>query len=423
MPAASHNRSGITLQLAGYLRGTATLSAICAGAALAPCANAQSVADDRLSLNFELQLRHESNIANTSAQAAEARGLKRADQIASPGLTLDLQKQLGRHMVSAGARAGYNFHANNSQLDREQLSLDSMALLDFRYCEVTPSISYSRQLSDLGNLVSLDDPTLVADNTQSVQDYAVNVSCGGVVGLRPQAGISYSRGDNSNPLRQRADFETVEYTAGLGYRQPSIGDLSLFYSKQKTEFRNRTLNGVRDSFEAQRFGASISRDIGARLAANARIYFLKSSASTAVGRDFEGVGYSAGITYRISSQLQAQLNLGRDVQNSLNNDALYTLDETYGANLAYVLNPRLSFDAGYTLRKRDYTYSTFLGELPVDLLSNETFHAANLGANYTYSERLRFTLFGGYESRSANGTAFDYDGYFVGLTTSLAILR
>lgn len=170
-----------------------------------------------------------------------------------------------------------------------------------------------------------------------------------------------------------------------------------------------------------RIGLSAQRDIGAKLAWDGQIYHVSTSTSAAKG--FDGLGYQVGVTLRATPQLRARANLGRDVQSSLNNDALYTVDNTYGLSVDYAASQVLSFNAGYSLVDRDLTYSTFFGPLPIDVLQEEKLHVVDVGATYRRSDRLAFTLYGGYEKRTADRDLFNYDGYFVGLRASVGLLR
>ncbi len=396
-------------------------AALFGAVALTQPAAAQTVPDDRLGLDFVMELRHDSNIINISPERAELRGIKRSDQIASPALRLNARKTLGQHSLRAAAYAGYDFHASNSQLNKERLALQAGADLNLRPCEISPTIDFSRQRSEFGSLIYVIDPQAAIDNTQTEQSYGVSASCGGVLGLRPEAGLTYTKGNNSATARKLSDYESVEGRLGIGYRHPSIGNLSLYFSKQETEFDNRIVNGVRERYEVERIGLSVQRDIGARLAWNGQVYFVNTS--TAFGQDFEGVGYNVGVSLRVTPQLRARGDFGRDVQTSLNNDALYTVDDSYGLGLDYAVNQWLNLRGGYTLTQRDYTYSEFFGPLPPEVLRDETLHIVDFGATYRRSERLGFSLFGGYENRSANGTLYDYDGYFVGIGVTVGLLR
>lgn len=374
-----------------------------------------------IALNATLDVRHDSNVLNISDEWADLRQAETSDWIISPGLQLSVNKNLGRHTVRAAAYAGYDFYASNSDLNRERLSLQASSVLDLAPCELSPNVRFSRSRSEFGNYLVVDDPIEDLDNIQTQQRYGANVSCGGILGLRPEAGVSYTKGDNSSLRRRFADFETVEGRVGLGYRHPSIGNISTYYSKSKTTYDNRITDGRKERYEVDRIGVSAQRDIGAKLAWDGQIYHV--STSTGVADGFNGLGYQVGVTLRATPQLRVRANLGRDVQSSLNNDALYTVDTTYGLSVDYAANQVLSFNAGYSLVDRDLTYSTFFGPLPIEVLQEEKLHAFDVGATYRRSDRLAFTLYGGYEKRTADRDLFNYDGYFVGLRATLGLLR
>ncbi|GEM_PF-2069138 len=390
---------------------------------LAPAASAQTVQEDRLGLEFVAELRHDSNVARASKERADLRDIRMEDQIISPALQLDAYKSLGTHTLFATAYAGYDFYAHNSKLNKERLALNGGAKLNLRPCEVTPTIGFSRRRTEFLTQPIIDDPLAQLDNMQTEQTYGAGISCGGVLGLRPEASVSYTKGDNSNPIRERSDFESVQGRFGVGYRHPSIGNISVYYSKQRTKFDNRVIDGVHERYNVQRIGASFQRDIGARLAWNSQIYLVDTSGGFGGDKKYEGLGYNAALTFRATPQLRARGTFGRDVQTSLNNDALYTLDETYGLDLDYAVNQRLSLRAGYMLTDRDYSYSDFFGPLPDEVLRDEKLHTVSAGADYRRSDRLGFSLFGGYQKRAANGTLYDYDGFYIGVGVSVGLLR
>ncbi|MCP9222072.1 outer membrane beta-barrel protein [Erythrobacter sp. LQ02-29] len=402
------------------LRATVATLALC----MASAAHAQSVKDDMLSLGFELQLRHDSNVANSSDERTAQRGLVKAEQIISPAATIALRRAFGPHSVQLSGYVGYDFHTRNTRLDSERISLDATGDIKASLCRVSPTISYSRAQSELGYQLLDTDPTLVVDNTQSEQTYSADLSCGPPIGLRAQGGFGYSRGDNSNLRRQTSDYETYNYRTGVGYTQPSIGEISLYVSKQDTTFPNRVFSGgERDGYTVRRYGASFARDIGARLSGSFGYYYIDVDSRAPVSRDFQGSGYNLDLSLVATPRTRLRFNINKDVQTALNNDALYTRTGSYGVAADYAVNERLTIDAGYRFENRRYVYSGFLAPVADRALLNDKFQTVTANATYRPSQKLSFTLFGGYENRNANGTFFDYDGYFVGLTGRIALVR
>jgi len=402
---------------------TAAMAVAGAMGGVAPPAQAQTVDDDGYELQAVLDVRHDSNVANASAARAELRGIEQEDQVISPAIRASIRKAIGRHSVQANAYAGYDFYMRNTRLNRERISLNAGALVNASICELSPQLSYSRRQSELGDALFFADPSVAVENTQSEQSYGLNASCGAPVGLRAEGGATYSKGYNSNALRETSDFESTLYRAGLGYRQPSIGTLSLYASQQQTEFPNRVIGGVRDEFEVTRIGGSFERNIGARLSGKVEVYNVNVDAASGIGNDFEGLGYRADLTLRASDRTRAKLSIAKDVQTALNNDALYTTDGSYGFSVSQALGSRLVLDAGYVLRDRQYVYSTFVPPIGDETLLDDKLHTVTATLGYDTQRPLRFSLYGGYESRQANGEFFDYDGYFVGLNIAYTLGR
>lgn len=409
--------SGMVVRKSKYICSAALGSLVL----FAAPAMAQSSSQDRLALDLLVDARYDSNVYNISSDRDELDNIEMGDWLVSPALRLSLQKTLGQHSLNASAYAGYDFHASNSDLNRERLSLQLGGRFNLAPCEVSPHVGFSRHRSEYGSYFVTTDPLVDVKNIQTEQTYGLNASCGGVLGLRPEAGVSYTKGDNSAFARQFSDFETVEGRLGLGYRHPSLGNISAYYSKAKTTFDNRIINGEKEGYDVDRIGLSAQRDIGARLAWDGSLYYVTTSTGNDGG--FDGLGYQLGVTMRVTPQLRARAQLGRDVQTSLNNDALYTVDNTYGITFDYAASNWLSFNAGYNRTDRDLTYSTFFGPLPIEILQEEKLDRFDLGATYQRSDRLAFTLYGGYEKRTADREFFNYDGYFVGLRATIGLLR
>ena len=404
-------------------RYTNYLGAAILGGSISSTALAQDENATRFEIAFQVDARHDSNIANASADRAIARGLEQEDQRLGVATTVAFERAFGPNSIYADAYVGYDFYSENDQLDSERISATAGASFELAFCDFQPEISFARQQSILGSeLVSIDDTGSV-DNVQTVQSYGATLSCGPEVGLRAEGGVSYERGDNDNALRQTADYETFTYKTGVGYQHPSLGTISVFASHQDTEFENRNLVGVEDSFQARRFGARLERDIGARISGSAEAFYLTTESAVSSDSDFDGIGFGVELKALLTEQLQARVNLLRDIQTALNNDALYTETSSYGVDLEYAASPRLTLNTAYVYNDRDFVFSDNVAPLPINLLETDRIHTVTASANYDATERLSFTLYGGYEDRDANGDFFDYNGGFVGLTARFKLGR
>lgn len=405
------------------MRAVAAVAAALAFAPLAAPARAQTVGEDFLEFGAQVDLRYDSNVINGDAARAEARGYDQADQIIIPALTAAVNKTLGRHAVRASALVGYDFHLQNPRLDSERIVADLAGLLNLSLCEVRPGINFQRRQAEAGDRSLVLDPSFGIDNVQTIQEYKVDAACGRPIGLRAIGGVSWRMGDNSSDLRQLADYNSFTYRGGIGYHQPSIGTLDVYASHESTEYENRLIGDERDGYDVRRYGASFSRDIGARWNARVEGFHVNVDSAAVLGDDFSGFGWNAAVNGTLPPRLQLGFEFGKDVYPVLNNDALYMRQTLYGVRADYALNERWSLGGAYSLRDRNYTYSQLVPPTTDGNLLEDQFNLATVSATYKSASPLSFTLYGGYENRSANNPLFDYDGFYTGVTVKYLLRR
>lgn len=405
------------------MRAVAAVAGAMKIAAVAGSASAQTVGEDFLEFGAQVDLRYDSNVVNGNSERAEARGYDKTDQIITPSITAAINKTLGRHAIRASALVGYDFHLQNPRLDSERIAADLDGLLNLSLCEVRPGASFQRRQAEAGDRALVLDPTLGIDNVQTIQEYKVDASCGRPIGLRAIGGVSWRMGDNSSELRQLADYDSFTYHGGIGYHQPSIGTLDLYVSNESTEYENRLIGDELDSYDVRRYGASFERDIGARWNARVEAFYVNVDSAAVIGDDFSGAGWNIALNGTFPPRLQIGLEFGKDVFPVLNNDALYMRQTLYGVRANYALNENWDLAAAYSLRDRNYTYSQLLPPSTEGNLLEDQFNLATVSATYKTASPLSFTLYGGYENRSANNPLFDYDGFYAGLTVKYVLRR
>ena len=76
-------------------------------------------------VKFDVTAEFNSNVARSDAARAAARDLSRSDQRITPGLSVDLARNLGQTRLWLNGSAGYDFYRRNSQLNRERIGLES----------------------------------------------------------------------------------------------------------------------------------------------------------------------------------------------------------------------------------------------------------------------------------------------------------
>lgn len=371
----------------------------------------------------------DSNVArvNDETSARRLRGLEASDLRVSP--TVDVTAVLpiaGRHLVNVTGALSYNFYMRNERLNRERILLSTNGLLNFGACEVTFNGAYRRAQSDLGDLIVLDNSGVFdrrVVNTEEVKSIGGNVSCGSTVGLRPTLGVTQSWADNSDTIRRINDYSNTTLTAGVAYRRPALGDLSLFASKTWARYPNRgdfvgPFGFGSEGNDIRSYGVSLSRPIGSRLTGSASISYTDVNQLGVAGDGFGGLTWNADLYAVLNPKLQGRLGFGRSVQTSNLVFSSYTIEKNYSVGLDYTWSDRVrfSFDASRLDREFEGTFPIFATRLVNDQLTR-------FGGIMTFqqSRRLSFTVSASHNIRDANANLLDYNNTTVGIGTRLTL--
>lgn len=374
-------------------------------------AQSEQLPERRLQLGVSAQGVYDSNISHTSRELAERRGLSVDDFRFTPAVTIDALLPIGRQSLSVLGSLGYDIYARNSRLDSERVSLDAAAGLRIASCDATLTANYARRQSELGDLFFIGDVsealTRRIKNKEDIKALGLSAACGDNIGLRPTASVQQTWVDNSSGLRRIADYNQTTFTGGVAYAQPSFGLLTLFGTYSTTEFPNRSafagLSGD-DGFKSRGGGIRFERAIGARLSGLVEVSYTSTDSDRAVS-DFSGITYRGAITQEIGSRMQLTLDVSRAVLPSNRVDANYSVEKLYSANLDYALSERAVLYVTGVARDRNYR-GGFLVFGPS--LVNDHLRSGTVGARYSMGRGINLTLSGTRESRSANGTIFDY---------------
>lgn len=359
----------------------------------------------------------ESNVARASEESARIRGLDQGDLRTTPTVTADISLPFGRNYLLFNGVVGYDFYARNTRLNRERIDLNTTAGLNYSNCELVVNGSYLRRQSDLGDLVFIDAagaPISITTNTEEIKTVGANASCGAPVGLRPTAGISQTWADNDTVFRQFSNYRTTSITGGLAYRQPSLGELSIFASKSWTEYSNRPLpTGEDDGTAVRSYGARYQRNIGSRLYGLLELSYTDVNADNPFARDFGGLTWRGELTGTVSDRLRLVGSFGRSVESSNLVASSYYVLKDYTLDASYGLSDRVTLTAGAFRRERDYEGTGLLLGQPLVQEELTTFRG---GVTYRATPRLSFVIDAAHETRDANSNFLDYDNDRVGLT-------
>lgn len=364
------------------------------------------------SVNATFSAAYESNTAGGTAAVAALRGLKQADYIFAPTVTVDLFRPIGRESVFVGGSVGYNFYDQNTQLNRENINLSGGLNGQLSACRGTLTGAYVRRQNEitdvtLGKIQDLYDQSTVG----------LNAACGRGVGLEPTLSVSQTWSNNSQVQLTTSDYNTLSVNGGVAYTRPTFGNLSLFGLYQKTDFSNRFVQfgarSIQDGFDTYGGGVRYVRQLGARIQGTVSLSYTSVKPYVGQTGNFSGPTYGADITYRASSRLQFHGSVDRDVQPSNTFDSTY-LVETKGAfDANYSVGSRLNFSVGVSEQSRNFKGATI--KTAIDLKSDEV---KSIYGSASYKlRRLSLTLDVRNDLRTANIPGLGYSDTRVSLTT------
>lgn len=369
---------------------------------------------------FSTTTRYDSNVPRTNDLRPNPRGLERSDVRISPSFHVAYARNFGRHLAGLNADLGYDFYIKNTVLDRERISVNPFVNLDLPVCDVALLGGVSRRQSELGELVDVAlDPAVALQNAQTRRRLNARLICGGAYGLRPTFEYDYNRGENSNPLRQRANFRSTRLQSGLSYSSPGLGDISVFATRTEIDFPDRiTSTGGPAGFMTRGAGVQYRRAIGTRLNFDGTLSYidLEPKSGNLPGRS----GLNAAVSFILTATPRLQLSgvYSRAFTNSLTSNATYQIINIYALNATYAANDRLRLRAGASLSPRTFFYDV----VPVGpFIGNQRRFDIFGGASYSLNDRVQLSLDGGYQSRRADLAFFDYDRYFISAGVSVSL--
>lgn len=363
---------------------------------------------------------HDSNVARSAGTILSGR---RADQRITPSLTVSVNKALGRHSLTLTGFAGYDFYMRNTELNRERLGLNADLGLVGGPCFLHLRPGFSRAQSDLGDIVpisgNITNDRRSVRNVATTQSYGGELQCGDANGLRPLITAEHTAGNNSEPLRRIANYRTNTYGTGVAYGDPIYGQATLRFTKQDTSYPDRPAFFGPGNFSTRRVTFDVQRSIGSMLSGSAGISYVMVRPDTGVAtRDFNGFGWHAELTAVPTPDLQLLAATSRDITPSLGNDATYQVNRNYSLTANYAFSSRLRASIVGSIRTGRYYGSQGLFGPP---LTDSRLHTISPSVSFMPSDRLTFTLYGGYQDRKTNNAIYDYDSYFIGLRTSFTL--
>jgi hypothetical protein len=394
------------------------LLATTAALAVTPAAFAQSfkgptVANTGPPVTASVEAVLDTNVAGSDAALAAARGVRPEDEIYSPNLSLNLAHQFGPQAVVLDGDVGYDFYQHNTVLNRERIDLQGGLDGQFGRCKAGLIGSTDRHQTYLQDIAVVGP---LVSNTQTLNAIKFDGSCGGAIGLGPAISISQAWQSNGTATFRQFDYRQTTVTGSLVYRRPSFGQVSGFVQYDEAQYPNQLVPGpggaalLGNHYNLYSGGVRFERNIGARLSATASGAYVWLQPLE--GPAFTGFSYSADAVYRLFGRTQLHLNAGRQARPALLNDASFEVDDTYGAELRYTVEQRLSLTLGAS--DEQHHFGGVIG-IPLEV-TNDHRQIVYSSAQLAFARRFYLQFDARYEERHANIVQLNYNSERVGLT-------
>lgn len=370
------------------------------------------------------KVEYDTNIARSNEAGAIRQGVSPSDTIYSPSLIASAVMPVGQQAVFLQANASYLFHDKNKQLDHSRINAAGGLGGRLGPCGATVTGAYARGRSEL------EDRTLTSrvQNIATVKSLSVGATCIRPPGIGVLVNVQRDWGSNSLAITQMNNYETTSGTAGVIFGKPTTGSISLIGNYSKTEYNDRpTLTGETPGFETYGGGFRFQRNLGARIQGTATLTYSHVETLTALvappvppggtplpdpQTEFNGLTYSAGVSFRVSSRLKTEATFDRRISPTLIGGKTYELQTNYTLRADYRIGSR--FLVGVGAAQRESESRGGVSTDPTTLTDSRT-RTVQGSLRYRQNDRLSFALNAQAERRKADNSDFNYNGERYGL--------
>jgi|GEM_PF-6535087 len=393
-------------------------------------------------LGAQLMVEHDTNIARAGSGITVPTHITPEDTLYAPTVSLNYVMPVGRQSVFLNASDSYIFHEKNTQLNNDRLNVDGGAAFRAGPCGATLRGAYARGRNELDNpalLVTAVVPGGPAPltptttnlestilNIETVEDAGVSVSCSRPSGLGVFGQADQQWTSNSETLSGNGSYRTASYSLGVSYQRPQFGSLSLSGFYARTIYGDQLLAMLTPKgSEVSGANLSFSRRLGGRIEANVSVGYTHAhtldppvlTPPTDDFKDFNGVTYAGGLTFRATSRLHMAATFQRQVTPTLLAGGSYEILTGYGADVEYSLGTRITLGLRADRQQSETTGVVLLTPIAQQLTDSRV-NDLSATATYRMNRRLSLSLQGSRETRKANLSDFNYTNDRVALTLS-----
>lgn len=369
----------------------------------------------RFGVTANVDTLYDSNVLRLSD--ARAAGVNRDDIIFRPNLGIDISRPFGRNQIGLTGTVGYDFHKDNTRLDRERINLTADSTVRFgARCQIEPRATLNIRQTDL------EDLGVVRRSRTTYKSVSARVACPRSAGFTPTLQGSYSDSSSSNLLRRRNDVAILTGRAGLLYARPSLGEIEFYVARSEFNREDRA-DMVGTPFDPDtavtQAGLVFSRSVSPRLRGSAAVTYANADPKSPAVTGFSGLNYGINAAWDPTSRLSLTGEFSRLLTANSSIDASYILQEVYRVRATYRLTAKTRLQAGASRRNR--SFRGVVAIIPGQPRRDDQADEIDASVNYAATRRLSVNLVGRYRVNDTNNDFFDYSTSQLGLGVSLRL--
>ncbi|MBX3483738.1 hypothetical protein [Phenylobacterium sp.] len=360
---------------------------------------------------------YDTNVSRGSDLLASQRGLQPEDTVFQPRVTATVSQPLGTQMVYLNGFAGYDFHRNNSRLDRANVQVGGGYTARVGICQPSLMGSYSGRQSDLEDA---DSNTV----TNLIQSYgtAAGLRCGRPIGPGVQVMVGREMVKNSTSGRTASDHDSEFLNLALSYSNPTLGQASIAWGYGSNEYPNRIIPGrpVGDGFITSNYTLSYQRQLGQKITLGGsigRTMVKREFAIAGAPLKFSTTSYAASLDYRMSERIGLRASGARSVKPSNRPGKIYDVSTHLEGAVRYALGTRYDIEVGHAWTETNSNADTAPGTRPV--ITNSRNNLTFGSVQYAQSDRISWEFTVQRDRRNTNLPQFNYSSTRVGLRTTV----
>jgi hypothetical protein len=360
----------------------------------------------RLSGAVSATASYSSNVAGGGAEVAAVRGVTPGDVIYTGLVSGSFQLPAARETFFVNGSVGVHRHAQNSNLDGEDIDVSSGLSGRAGPCGVSVVGNFARAQTAPGDLL-----VAVTNNISetATANGALNCAAGPIV-----AGLTGSLSKVTNNSAGLVGTTSKSVGASLGYGNANFGVLSVTASYFESGFAQSPLPGQPAPSAPKQYGVGLSygRKLGLRLNGSAAVSVVHVDSA---GQISQGIDANVALSYRLSERASLNLGYSRGVEASqvvgatsaatqaLNLSGTYSLSQRIGVH-ANVSGGTSKSEGGVALR-------------PLAIRENRNL-SESVGISLKVGRSIAASLDATHSSRTADVNAFNFSSNGVSISIS-----